>query len=51
MLHILAIVLGVVAGLYDVVVRLIPTVGNYSILHKVIEILAWVSNFLNVKKK
>ncbi len=41
----------IVAGLYEVVVRIIPTVSNYSWIAKIIEILCWISNFLNRKKK
>lgn len=39
------------AGIYEAVVRVIPTVSNYSFIGKIIEILLWVSNFLNIKKK
>jgi len=50
--HILwSIVVPIIAGLYEVVIRVIPTVKNYSIIGKIIEILLWVSNFLNNKKK
>ena len=45
-----AIVL-LVAGFYEVIVRIIPTVSNWSWLQKIIEILLWLSNFLNRKKK
>lgn len=44
-------VVAILAGLYEVIIRLIPTVGNYSIIGKIIEILKWVSDFLNRKKK
>jgi hypothetical protein len=45
------IIVGILAGVYDVFVRIIPTVKNYSFIGKIIEILLWVSNFLNNKKK
>lgn len=46
-----AIVIPIIAGLYEVIVRIIPTVKNYSFIGKIIEILLWISNFLNNKKK
>ena len=48
---ILTIVVSVVAGIYEILVRLIPTVGNYSWIAKIIDILKWLSDFLNRKKK
>jgi hypothetical protein len=45
------VVVALLAGIYEVVVRLIPTVGNYSAIGKVIEILKWLSDFLNKRKK
>ena len=45
------LVVALLAGVYEVVSRIIPTVKNYSFIAKVIEILLWVSNFLNRKKK
>ena len=45
------LVVALLAGVYEVVSRIIPTVKNYSFIEKVIEILLWVSNFLNRKKK
>lgn len=44
-------IVALVAGLYEVVVRIIPTVANYSWIAKIIDILLWISNFLNRKKK
>lgn len=46
-----SIVVPIIAGLYEVIVRIIPTVKNYSIIGKIIEIILWISNFLNNKKK
>jgi hypothetical protein len=45
------IVVPIIAGLYEVIVRIIPTVQNYSFIAKIIDILLWLSNFLNNKKK
>lgn len=39
-----------VLGIYEVLARLIPTVENWSILHKIITFLKLVSDTLNVKK-
>ncbi len=44
------IIVALLAGIYEAVVRIIPTVKNYSFIGKIIEILLWVSNFLSVKK-
>ncbi len=48
---IVTIVIPILAGLYEVIVRVIPSVGNYSFIQKIIEILLWLSEFLNRKKK
>jgi hypothetical protein len=48
---ILTVVIPIIAGLYEVIVRIIPSVGNYSFIQKIIEILLWLSEFLNRKKK
>jgi hypothetical protein len=47
---ILYIAAAVVAGIYEILVRLIPTIGNYSWIAKLIDILKWLSDFLNRKK-
>lgn len=44
------LVIALLAGIYEVVVRLIPTVTNYSFIGKIIDILKWLSDFLNKKK-
>jgi hypothetical protein len=44
------IIVAIVIGVYEVLVRAIPTVGNYSILAKVIDILQWLSDHFNNKK-
>lgn len=46
-----AVVVPIIAGLWEVVVRIIPTVGNHSWIQKVIEILLWLSTKLNNQKK
>lgn len=45
------LVIAFIAGIYEVVVRLIPTVANLSWIGKIIDILKWISDFLNRKKK
>lgn len=45
------IVVSIIAGVYEVVIRIIPTVGNYSILAKIINLLKIISDYLNVTKK
>ena len=47
----LQIILGLIISIYELIVRLIPTANNYSLLHKFIEILQWLSNLLNRKKR
>lgn len=46
----LPLILSFIVALYEVVIRLIPTVGQWGLIGKIIEILAWLSNFLNRKK-
>jgi hypothetical protein len=43
-------IIGGVAGLYEVLARAIPTKKNWSILHKVFQVLVTVSGFLNKGK-
>lgn len=45
------VIVAILAGVYEVIARLIPTIKNYSFIGKIIEILLWISNFLNRKKK
>jgi hypothetical protein len=44
-------IVAILAGIYEVIVRLIPTIANYSFIGKIIDILKWISDFLNRKKK
>ena len=46
----LPIILAFIVGIWEVVIRLIPTAGQWGVVGKIIEILAWLSNFLNRKK-
>jgi len=44
------VILAAVFAVYEVVVRLVPTVKNWSILSGIISVLKWVSDTLNNKK-
>ena len=44
------LVIGIVVGVYEVIVRLIPSVGQNGIIGKIIDILKWLSDFLNNRK-
>lgn len=48
---ILPLVVAILAGVYEVIVRVIPSVGNLSWIAKILDILVWISDFLNRKKK
>ena len=39
-------VVAIAAGVYEVIARVIPTVGNWSISGKIIEALKWLSTSL-----
>jgi len=45
------VIVAIILGLYEVIVRIIPTVGNISLLHLIITVLQWLSDHLNVTKK
>jgi len=45
------LVLAILTGLWELVGRLIPSVGQITVIGKILEILSWISNFLNRKKK
>lgn len=47
----IALVLGLLVGFWEVIARLIPSVGQLGFIGKLIEILAWLSDFFNRKKK
>jgi hypothetical protein len=46
----LPLILSFLIGFYELVVRLVPTVTNISLLGKLIDIIKWLSDFLNRKK-
>jgi hypothetical protein len=46
-----SLILAFIVGLWELVIRLIPTAGQYGVIGKIIEVLSWLSNFLNRKSK
>lgn len=40
----------IIVGVWEVVSRVIPSVSKWGVIGKVIDILAWVSNYLDRKK-
>jgi hypothetical protein len=44
-------IMAIVTGVWEIVGRAIPSVGQITVIGKIIEILNWLSNFLNNKKK
>lgn len=44
------VIIALLAGIWEVVGRIIPSIGQITVIGKVIEILSWISNFLNRKK-
>lgn len=47
----LSMALAFIVGLYEVIIRIVPTAGQYAVIGKLIDILKWLSDFLNNKKK
>lgn len=45
------LIVAIIIGVYEVIARLIPTVGDWSILSKIIALLRWISDGLNNRKK
>ena len=45
------LVIAILVGIYELLVRLIPTVGNKSLLKIIIDLLKWLSDNLNITKK
>jgi len=43
-------IMAIIAGIWEVIGRLLPSVGQITLIGKLIEILSWLSNFLNHKK-
>lgn len=50
-IKVILVVLSIILGIYEVLVRVFPSIGNNSIIHFIIEALRWLSNFLNNEKK
>lgn len=44
------LIIAFIVGVYEVIARLIPSVGQNGVIGKIIEILNWISNFLNRSK-
>jgi hypothetical protein len=40
----------IITGIWEVIGRAIPSVGQITVIGKIIEILNWLSHFLNNKK-
>jgi hypothetical protein len=47
----LPVILAILGACYEAVSRIIPTRKVWSIIGKLLEILTWLSNLLNRKKK
>lgn len=45
------LIIGIIVGIYELFVRLIPTVANLSLIKIIIDLLKWLSDNLNVTKK
>jgi hypothetical protein len=45
------LIVTLIIGVYEVLARIIPTVGEWSILAKIILFLKWISDSLNNRKK
>jgi hypothetical protein len=43
-------VVGILLSIYEIVVRIIPTVANISVIHWIITILKWLDVHLNNQK-
>lgn len=43
-------IMAIITGIWEVIGRIIPSVGQITVIGKIIEILNWLSNFLNRKK-
>jgi hypothetical protein len=46
----LPMIIAFVVVLYEVIIRIVPTFGQYAVIGKIIDILKWPSDFLNRKK-
>jgi len=45
------IIIALIIGVYEVITRVIPSVSNYSLIAKVIDILKFISDYFNKKKE
>ena len=45
------LVVAFITGVYELLVRLIPTYKHWSVIGKILEILLWISQKLSIKKK
>lgn len=44
-------IIGLVIGVYELIVRAFPTVRDYSVISWIIKFLAWLNEQLNNRKK
>jgi hypothetical protein len=47
----LTIILAIAAGCYEVISRIIPTTKGWTIIGKTLEVLTWLSNLFDRKRK
>ena len=47
----LPLILAILAGTYEVISRLIPTSKTWTIIGKILEVLTWLSNLFDRKKR
>jgi hypothetical protein len=47
----LPIILAILAGCYEVISRLVPTSKTWSIIGKILEVITWLSNLFDRKRK
>jgi len=45
------LIVALILGFYEVLVRIVPTVGSWSILAWIIRLLQWISDGLDRKRK
>lgn len=44
-------IVALIIGIYEVIVRIYPTTKNLSLIGKLLQILKYISDYLNVEKK
>jgi len=47
----LPVIVAIIAGVYEVLARVVPTVTNWSLIGKIVDIIKFISDSLNRKKK